>query len=64
MRIYGRTDARFYDLDADVIERGPAAVVVLTRDKPPVMATIEPVREGDSFAAVPRTRPRRSCCAG
>jgi hypothetical protein len=49
VRIYGRTDASFYDLDADVIERGQAAVVVLTRDRPPVMATIEPVRAGDSF---------------
>lgn len=49
VRIYGRTDASFYDLDADVIERGRASVVVLTRDKPPAMATVEPVREGDSF---------------
>ena len=53
VRIYGRTDTSFYDLDADVIERGPAAVVVLTRDRPPVMATIEPVRDGESFTAVP-----------
>ena len=57
VRIYGRTDARFYDLDADVIERGQAAVVVLTRDRPPVMATIEPAREGDSFPAVPADAP-------
>jgi hypothetical protein len=49
VRIYGRTDTNFYDLDADVIERGRASVVVLTRDKPPVMATVEVVREGDSF---------------
>ena len=55
MRIYGRTDTNFYDLDADVIERGRASVVVLTRDRPPVMATIEPAREGDS---VPGTVPR------
>jgi hypothetical protein len=51
VRIYGRTDTNFYDLDADVIERGRAAVVVLTRDRPPVMGTIEPVRAGDSFPA-------------
>ena len=57
VRIYGRTDATFYDLDADVIERGPAAVVVLTRDRPPVMATIEPVRTGDSFAPAPADAP-------
>jgi hypothetical protein len=53
VRIYGRTDTSFYDLEADVIERGPAAVVVLTRDRPPVMATIEPVAKTDSFPAVP-----------
>ena len=51
VRIYGRTDTNFYDLDADVIERGRASVVVLTRDRPPVMATIEAVHEGDSFPA-------------
>lgn len=57
VRIYGRTDASFYDLDADVIERGQAAVVVLTRDRPPVMATIEPVREGASFTVGPAETP-------
>ena len=57
MRIYGRTDTSFYDLDADVIERGQEAVVVLTRDRPPVMATIEPARDGDSFAAVTADAP-------
>jgi len=63
VRIYGRTDARFYDLDADVIERGQAAVVVLTRDRPPVMATIEPVREGDSFPArTPDSPPSELLC--
>ena len=30
-RIYGRTDESFYDLEADVIERGPSKVVLLTR---------------------------------
>jgi hypothetical protein len=48
-RIYGRTDADFYDLDADVIERNPGLIVLLTRDRPPVTATIEPVQSGDSF---------------
>jgi hypothetical protein len=57
VRIYGRTDASFYDLDADVIERGRAAIVVLTRDKPPVMATVEPARAGDAFPAVPAEPP-------
>ena len=40
-RIYGRTDERFYDLDADVIERTPAKVVLLTREQPPVTAVVE-----------------------
>ena len=57
VRIYGRTDASFYDLEADVIERGRTAVVVLTRDQPPVLATIEPVRAGDSFPTVPAGAP-------
>ena len=63
MRIYGRTDAHFYDLDADVIERGPTSVMLLTRDRPPVMATIEPVREGDSFPArTPDSPPSELLC--
>ncbi|HUQ22254.1 MAG TPA: hypothetical protein VM049_04500 [Gaiellaceae bacterium] len=49
VRIYGRTDASFYDLDADVIERGRTSLVVLTRDRPPVLATLEPVRDGEVF---------------
>jgi hypothetical protein len=57
VRIYGRTDARFYDLDADVIERGHAAVVVITREQPAVMARIEPVLPGASFPAVPPEPP-------
>ncbi len=40
-RIYGRTDTQFYDLDADVIERTPAKIVLLTRDRPPVTAVVE-----------------------
>lgn len=40
-RIYGRTDERFYDLHADVIERTPAKIVLLTRDQPPVTAVVE-----------------------
>ena len=47
-RIYGRTDAQLYDLDADVIERTPAKIVLLTRDSPPVTAVVE-----GSFAAEP-----------
>ena len=57
MRIYGRTDASLYDLEADVIERGQKSVVVLTRDRPPVMATIESIREGDSFPVEPANAP-------
>jgi len=35
VRIYGRTDAAFYDLDADVLERSPGRIVLLTRERPP-----------------------------
>jgi hypothetical protein len=52
-RIYGRTDGRFYDLDADVIERTPAKIVLLTRDQPPVTATVEPVNRADAFTVEP-----------
>ena len=52
-RIYGRTDERFYDLDADVIERSPSKVVLLTRDRPPVTASIEPVDADHSFGVEP-----------
>ncbi len=40
-RIYGRTDERFYDLDADVIERTPAKIVLLTREQPPATIVLE-----------------------
>ena len=46
-RIYSR--AGVYDLGADVIERMPAKIVLLTREHPPVTATIEPVRSEDRF---------------
>ncbi|MEO5575325.1 MAG: hypothetical protein ABIR67_02970 [Gaiellaceae bacterium] len=52
-RIYGRTDERFYDLDADVIERTPSKVVLLTRDQPPVTASVEPVDAGTVFTVEP-----------
>jgi hypothetical protein len=52
-RIYGRTDERFYDLDADVIERTPSRVVLLTRDQPPLTAVVEPVTAGDEFTVEP-----------
>jgi len=35
VRIYGRTDALMFDLDADVLERTPGRVVLLTREQPP-----------------------------
>ena len=47
-RIYGRTDTQLYDLDADVIERMPGKIVLLTRDNPPVTAVVE-----GTFAAEP-----------
>ena len=50
-RIYGRTDASFYDLEADVIERGPSKVVLLTRERPPSTASVEPVHAQERFAA-------------
>ena len=40
-RIYGRAAADFYDLDADVIERTPSGVVLLTRERPPRTAVVE-----------------------
>ena len=40
-RIYGRGDADFYDLDADVIERTGSRVVLLTRESPPRTAVVE-----------------------
>ena len=41
VHIYSR--AGVFDLEADVIERSPAKIVLLTRDRPPVTATIEPI---------------------
>ena len=40
-RIYGRGDGDLYDLDADVIERAPGRVVLLTREEPPRTAVAE-----------------------
>ena len=40
-RIYGRGPGDFYDLDADVIERTPAGVVLLTRERPPRTAVVD-----------------------
>jgi hypothetical protein len=52
-RIYGRTDTELYDLDADVIERTPGKIVLLTRDKPPVTAIVEPLDPSDAFTVEP-----------
>ena len=52
-RIYGRTDDRFYDLDADVIERTPSKVVLLTRDEPPLTAVVVPADSADAFTVEP-----------
>ena len=35
VRIYGRTDAEMFDVDADLLERTAGHVVLLTRDRPP-----------------------------
>jgi hypothetical protein len=51
-RIYGRADADFHDLEADVIERGPARIVLLTRERPPVTVSVEPA-DGGAFAEEP-----------
>ena len=45
--IYSR--AGIYDLPADVIERMPRKIVLLTREHPPATATIEPVGSDDRF---------------
>jgi hypothetical protein len=47
VHIYGR--AGLFDLEADVIERGPAKIVLLTRERPPVTATLVPVASKDRF---------------
>ena len=47
VHIYSR--AGVYDLEADVIERMPTKIVLLTREHPPVTATIETVRSEDRF---------------
>ncbi len=41
VRIYGRTDAAMFDLDADVLERTPERVVLLTRERPPRNAAVQ-----------------------
>jgi hypothetical protein len=40
-RIYGRGAGDFYDLDADVIERAPSRIVLLTREREPRTAVVE-----------------------
>lgn len=40
-RIYGRGVGDFFDLDADVIERAPSRIVLLTRERPPRTAVVE-----------------------
>ena len=54
-RIYGRGPADFYDLHADVIERAPAKLVLLTRERPPRTAVVEAGRlalDGDEVGDV------------
>ena len=41
VRIYGRTDALMFDLDADVLERTDDRVVLLTREQPPRNAAVQ-----------------------
>ena len=55
-RIYGRTDSQFYDLDADVIERTPGKIVLLTRDNPPVTARSSRGRSPPSLPEATRFR--------
>jgi hypothetical protein len=40
-RIYGRGTGDVYDLDADVIERTPSRIVLLTRERQPRTAVVE-----------------------
>jgi hypothetical protein len=54
-RIYGRGPEDFYDLHADVIERAPARIVLLTRERPPRTAVVEAGRlelDGDQVGDV------------
>ena len=55
-RIYGRTDTQLYDLDADVIERTPGKIVLLTRDRPPLTAVVEGTLHGRARRAAIRLR--------
>lgn len=57
VRIYGRLDGTPSDLDADVIERSPARLTLLTREQPPVTATVEPVSVGERFPPLPPEQP-------
>jgi hypothetical protein len=53
-RIYGRGADDFYDLDADVVERAPERVVLLTRERPPRTAVVDGGRltlEGEEVGA-------------
>jgi hypothetical protein len=47
VHIYSR--AGVVDLEADVIERSPEQIVLLTRDRPPLTATIVPISRDDRF---------------
>jgi hypothetical protein len=40
VRVYGRTDALMFDLDADVLERDEGRIVLLTREQPPRTAVV------------------------
>ncbi len=61
-RIYGRTDERFYDLDADVIERTPSRIVLLTRDRPPLNASVGPLDPAQVFSVEPEPGGRGVRC--
>ncbi len=40
VRIYGRTATQMFDIDADVLERCPGRIVLLTRERPPRNAIV------------------------
>jgi hypothetical protein len=48
-RIFGRTDSRLWDFRADLIERSPQQIVLLTRGRPPHRVVLEPEEAGTSL---------------
>ncbi len=57
VRIFGRTDALMFDLDADVLERTGAQVVLLTRERPPRNAAVRLESPGEGELSLDGVEP-------